>query len=163
MTVLAGGSIVSGNVTLASGKTHTARLVPGTPTLIGLPRSEDLESQIICASADSDTIVGNAWSSLPYFGSSQAFRWTPGGSKALGVLPGDSTSEATAVSSDGKRVVRHPCDSMGVGRPFLWQEATGRVELSTLPCSSLMVPSRSIARAKWWVMHSEVLVSLFTA
>src|SRR5688572_25509494 len=55
-------------------------------------------------SADGSVVAG--WRGSVIDGSTEAMRWTPsGGPQALGFLPGDTASLATAVSGDGRVVV----------------------------------------------------------
>ncbi len=58
----------------------------------------------------------------------EAFRWTrDGGTERLGFLPGDNTSRAVLVSSDGERVFGVSTGSSGT--LFRWTEVEGMVEL----------------------------------
>ena len=118
------------------------RLSGATPTPLPFARTTDVESGFVGMSRDGTTIAGNAWSSVPTFTSSQAFRWTVAdGARGLDFLPGDDTSEALAMSPDGGTVVGLSYNRANQkGRPFRWSAATGTVELPALAGSSLTVP-----------------------
>lgn len=75
---------------------------------------------------------GFAFSDHQPASAANAFRWsTAEGMQDLGTLPGDATSEAFAVSADGKVVVgdSRPLGSP-VGRAFLWSEDSGMLDLN---------------------------------
>lgn len=72
-------------------------------------------------SSDGQTVVGSSASTKHLDRGDQAFRWTMGeGMTALGFLPGESQSTATAVSADGAIVV-----GMSGMTAFRWTEETG--------------------------------------
>lgn len=78
--------------------------------------------------ADGDVVVGHA-----RFGSAiRAFRWTAaGGAVSLGHIPGFNSSNATAVTPDGRVVV-----GISGSRAFRWTAATGMVDLGSGPLQS---------------------------
>lgn len=136
--ISADGSVVTGTTVEDAG---IVRVVDGVLTEIDLPRADDEMVFLVAVSADGNTIVGTAWSTAPYFTSSTAFRWTPtGGSEDLGALPGDATSEATAISPDGRTIIGNSFSAQGVPRPFRWTEPEGMVALPAHPQSSVTIP-----------------------
>lgn len=125
-----------------SGGQRILRIVGATATPLPFPRATDVESGFVAMSRDGTVIAGTSWSAVPFFTTSQAFRWTAAdGVQGLGFLPGDDTSEALAMSPDGGTVVGLSYDkATQKGRPFRWSAATGTVELPVLAASSLTVP-----------------------
>jgi uncharacterized membrane protein len=138
----ADGSILVGEVTSGTGAQRAARWANGKRVEFEFPRATDTQSATIGASADASVVVGSAWSSSPFFTTSQAFRWTEAeGVEGLGFLPGDTTSEAAATSPDGATVVGLSYNlASRKARPFRWTKAEGMTELTAFAGSSLTVP-----------------------
>lgn len=89
------------------------------------------------ASFNGDVVVGR--SEIGGFGDAgQAFRWTSTtGLVGLGYLqPGQSYSEAAAVSRDGAVVVGHVRQTTGSNQAFVWREGTGMVGLPGLDATN---------------------------
>lgn len=92
----------------------------GSMRLLGrLPNGH--ASVVLAVSADGTVVVGRSNTPTTH----EAFRWTEAeGMVGLGVLPGDTSSEARDVSSDGSVVV-----GCGTHEAFLWSERDGMVSL----------------------------------
>jgi probable HAF family extracellular repeat protein len=81
-----------------------------------------------CDSNDSDEIAGTSASAV----GDRAVLWTETGDvRDLGTLPGDTSSEASAINNNGD-VVGYSKGPRGM-RAFLWTEATGMQDLGVLP------------------------------
>jgi probable HAF family extracellular repeat protein len=81
-------------------------------------------------SSEGTTVTGLTFD----FGSQRAFRWTSaGGMEDLGVLAGDSRSEANAVNGNGSVIVGRSDNATGGTRAFRWTAAGGMENLGTLP------------------------------
>ena len=81
-------------------------------------------STAVAVSTDGQVVVGDNI----FGGRRQAFRWTPErGMVALSVLPGEESSEARAVSGDGRVVL-----GQSGSRPFWWDERGGLRDLQTV-------------------------------
>jgi uncharacterized membrane protein len=134
-------SILVGDTITDSGAQHAARWANGARVELAFPRVTDTASTAIGTSEDGSVVFGNAWSSSPLYTTEQAFRWTgAGGAEGLGFLPGDTTSEAWAMSRDGAIVVGLSYNpEQRTVRPFRWTSADGMVELHH-PASTLTVP-----------------------
>jgi probable HAF family extracellular repeat protein len=77
---------------------------------------------------DFDEVVGTSGSSA----GQRAVLWTKTGSiRDLGVLPGDSKSEATAINNSGE-VVGYSIGSRGM-HAFIWTKAAGMQEIGVTP------------------------------
>jgi uncharacterized membrane protein len=138
----ADGATVIGEMTMPSGRPRAVCWVRDVPKEIGFPRPTDTFTTPIGVSADGTFVVGNAWSTSPTVTSVEAFRWTAAhGSEGLGFLPGDSASEAHAMSPDGETIVGFSFNqAKQKAHAFRWSKATGMVELPDLPNSTLVVP-----------------------
>jgi uncharacterized membrane protein len=83
-------------------------------------------------SSDGSVVVGETGS----WGSSEAFRWSQSqGIQLLGVLEGDSSSEAAAVSGDGTLVVGYSSGRKNdkfTSRAFIWDSARGMREIQSI-------------------------------
>ena len=87
------------------------------------PRGDDyyVGSTATALSADGRVVVGDS----VFNGTRQAFRWTKeSGMVALGTLPGETYSEARALSGDGLVVV-----GQSGSRPFIWDQRRGLRDL----------------------------------
>lgn len=118
-------SIQSGFIWTAAGGVQPVGDRPADSPLI---QAESYTSSDI--SADGSVIVGRASGAI--FGMAGAYRWTAdGGFQSLGTLEGGISSNATAVSGDGKVVVGY--DGFLNGEGFRWTEAGGMQSLGFLP------------------------------
>jgi probable HAF family extracellular repeat protein len=97
--------------------------------MVGLGHPAGASSRASAISADSSTIVG--FYENPKTGERRAVRWSAGKKKEL--FTGNKTpGEATAVSSDGSRIVGQAADASGYGRAFYYTDAAGLVPMGTV-------------------------------
>lgn len=97
--------------------------------VVGLGHPPGASSRASAISADSSTIVG--FYENPTTGERRAVRWLPGKKKEL--FTGNRTpGEATAVSSDGSKIVGQAVDASGYPRAFYYTDAAGLVSLGTV-------------------------------
>ena len=97
--------------------------------VVGLGHPPGASSRGSAISADSSTIVG--FYENPTTGERRAVRWLPGKKKEL--FTGNRTpGEATAVSSDGSKIVGQAVDASGYPRAFYYTDAAGLVSLGTV-------------------------------
>ncbi len=136
------GKTIVGESTSATGTTRVVLVTGGVRTTLPLPRGADTQAAFVGMIDDAHTVAGTAWSSVPVFTSSEAFRWTSsGGTEGLGFLPGDDASEALAMSAGGEIVVGLSYSlTQRKARPFIWTEAAGMAELPAPPGSALSIP-----------------------
>ena len=100
--------------------------------MVGLGHPTNASSRASAISADASTIVG--FYEDPGFGNRRPVRWISG---TTDLFAGEQANgEATAVSSDGSRIVGQAVDSSGYGRAFYYTDAGGLVWLGTLSGNS---------------------------
>ena len=97
--------------------------------VVGLGHPPGASSRASAISADSSTIVG--FYENPTTGERRAVRWKSRQKKEL--FTGTRTpGEATAVSSDGSKIVGQAADASGFGRAFYYTDSGGLVPLGTV-------------------------------
>ena len=126
------GSVITGDTFVLGSGTRAFRWTPGggmqnIGTLAG-----DNTSAGNAVSADGKTIAGLSYQILPSGDTTnwQAFRWTEtGGMVGLGRLPGDTSSQATAVSADGSFIIGMSGTSYIQQTGFRWSQSEGLINL----------------------------------
>lgn len=123
------GRDIVGFGTIAGGIETAVRWHNGIAQSLGTIPGGKANSHANAISADGSTIVGRVIGS----DGTHAFRWTEGaGMQSIGDLSGGYLSaEAMAVSGDGSVIVGIGTPASNTPAPFIWQESTGMVLLST--------------------------------
>jgi uncharacterized membrane protein len=106
----------------------------GVPSRLDSLHGVRVDNFPIAVSTDGKFVVGSSG-----VGPSEAVRWSTGHVEGLGVLPGDDSSEAVAMSADGSTIVGYSRASAPKSqRAFRWTQETGMIEMK--PVTSVYAP-----------------------
>jgi probable HAF family extracellular repeat protein len=131
--------IVGRSAASSSGRSEAVRWGIMTAEALGFARDTHNSSAAIAVNSDGSIIAGTSSAEGQPVVRREAFRWLKGaGMVGLGALPGDTDSEALAMSADGAAIIGRSYVASAQGqRAFWWTTSFGMVEIGG---TGLIVP-----------------------